>query len=428
MTTGSWNRTQMFLDSYGFSTGTTYWVRSWSGTDSPKLAKYPPAPIYEYVRIKHTRRGDVRVVKRIPLPGWKRFVDGGRPLKRELKVDHPYTMSEQYRSDESLTFQNDVVWVYPPGYHAPAYGHGAVMNYANIGSWAANVILDANDQLRLVGKLGEKIRGSGFNLGVALAEAPEAIQMIGDSAIRIAKSLTHLKRGDLAGAARSLMHGTDRKPIKAYKSFSPLLKGAKNDLSSNWLQLQYGWLPLLQDIEAGAQVLAHFLNVPYQESYRVKVSREINSTAVARNSYYSSAAKVVQRHQRVIIARLAEKPSIPLLLGLTDPLSIAWEKLPFSFVADWFLPVGDWLEARALSQGLVGTYVTSDKRTGIVHPPKITGNASPKNPRCTYRQVVFGRTISNVLDVPMPVVKQLSKVASWRHLANASALLLQHKS
>ena len=32
-------------------------------------------------------------------------------------------------------------------------------------------------------------------------------------------------------------------------------------------------------------------------------------------------------------------------LGLTNPLQLAWELLPFSFVADWFVPIGAYLSA-----------------------------------------------------------------------------------
>ena len=38
-------------------------------------------------------------------------------------------------------------------------------------------------------------------------------------------------------------------------------------------------------------------------------------------------------------------------LGLTDPLGIAWELTRLSFVADWFVPIGAWLQARSADTG-----------------------------------------------------------------------------
>lgn len=38
--------------------------------------------------------------------------------------------------------------------------------------------------------------------------------------------------------------------------------------------------------------------------------------------------------------------------GLINPLSIAWEVVPFSFVLDWFIPIGATLQAITASVGL----------------------------------------------------------------------------
>jgi hypothetical protein len=39
-------------------------------------------------------------------------------------------------------------------------------------------------------------------------------------------------------------------------------------------------------------------------------------------------------------------------VGLTNPLVVAWELVPFSFVVDWFLPLGDWLNGLDATMGL----------------------------------------------------------------------------
>jgi hypothetical protein len=39
-------------------------------------------------------------------------------------------------------------------------------------------------------------------------------------------------------------------------------------------------------------------------------------------------------------------------MGVVNPLSIAWEVIPFSFVVDWFIPVGQVLEACTATMGL----------------------------------------------------------------------------
>jgi hypothetical protein len=38
--------------------------------------------------------------------------------------------------------------------------------------------------------------------------------------------------------------------------------------------------------------------------------------------------------------------------GLSNPLTVAWEIIPFSFVVDWFLPIGDALKGLTAFSGL----------------------------------------------------------------------------
>jgi hypothetical protein len=39
-------------------------------------------------------------------------------------------------------------------------------------------------------------------------------------------------------------------------------------------------------------------------------------------------------------------------LGLANPAALVWEALPLSFVFDWFVPVGNWLQGATAEAGL----------------------------------------------------------------------------
>jgi len=47
--------------------------------------------------------------------------------------------------------------------------------------------------------------------------------------------------------------------------------------------------------------------------------------------------------------------------GFTNPLNLGWELLPFSFVVDWFVGIGPYLEARSAWDGL--TFVDGSQTT-----------------------------------------------------------------
>jgi hypothetical protein len=197
-------------------------------------------------------------------------------------------------------------------------------------------------------------------------------------------------------------------------------------LADNWLELQYGWLPLLKDAEAAAIMLSHHLNVPMRQSYRVRIMRGEDPppriTQVGYLPTQTATGKAEFRHTRVLIARVEEKGSIPQLLGLTNPELIAWELVPYSFVADWFIPIGQWMEARALVSRLKGTFIQCDKQTGVAKTP--TSSYFAFKPRGNYFSVVYSRTVSTTIKVPMPTFKPLGKAASWQHCVNAVGLLV----
>lgn len=145
-------------------------------------------------------------------------------------------------------------------------------------------------------------------------------------------------------------------------------------------------------------------------------------------------ANVEQLVSRQIVAYIQEEESIPKLLGLMDPELVAWELVPFSFVIDWFAPVGSWLEARAFASSLKGLFVTTDFQKvhcGGFKQAKfrdeslgLTSVMSPvSGGDYRYTGITVQRTVSSSLNVPMPKVKTLAKALSLQHCLNGIALL-----
>jgi hypothetical protein len=250
------------------------------------------------------------------------------------------------------------------------------------------------------------VAGSDFNLGVTLGESHQTLKFIGDSALRVAKSLKFVKRGNFA-AAYSALSGNQHLP------------GTKR-VASNYLEYTYALTPLLLDVHSGAQFLAHHLNTPQHIVVRVSQSRRYY---VEQSPGYTGAypMRSWKSSCKSIKAILREK-DVAQLAGLTDPASIAWELMPWSFVVDWFVPIGDYLQARALVNGIRGTFVTSYKSVvgaeDYSHqPPRY------RDPTYRYYKVSNTRVVSTTLSVPLPKVKPFSSALSWKHCANAIALL-----
>lgn len=421
-------------------------------------------------------------------PGWR----PGRLPKRARLKDNAYYKWWVVLNSTVHVWSEQVIQTGCPG--LPETRVTDVMDWRgwNNVSWSP---WDANDQLKLIERLKGKMHGTQFNPSVFLGEGHQALDMIARAARRIAGSLTRLKRGDFLGAAKALVPSAGRDPYivrpdrlkalsgslkavakrdtasgiaaklgisqsQALQAMSALDRGRKlprginreslitarreassevrldvsapKEFSSAWLELQYGWLPLLSDAEEGAQFLAHQLNSPLQTTYRTSVTkRAVHSRATQWQKcpgFGRGTGPGRQFYRRSLIARIKEKDSIPKLLGLTTLESVAWELTPWSFVIDWFIPIGDWLSARGHAQGLTGTFITTDKNSSTALEPygDFTIPFSEITPweRNFFENGSINRAVSTTLQVPMPVTKPLSKALSWRHCVNAVALLV----
>lgn len=475
MTTGQWDKSTIvpYQDpAVGDFLGEIHW-KTWSGTNNPPRVKKPKEVYWivkripEQARIIRKGKNAGKVIRKPEVQKWRlvrrRFWDP--PPKRQSTEQHPYTMTYvKYTSA-------DVAYVNTPGVTQTTH---TILRMQGITSTYSGGVLgsdwNSNDDLRLMNKLKERLSGSDFNASVSLGEGAQTLKLIADTAIRIRKALIHLRRGDIAGTARSLLDGTSRRPLKPYDTMGRVVGATPEMLSRHWLELQYGWKPLLSDCEAAAQMLAHQLSVPLE----MKVTQSLTKRVAGHvrtdiENYYGSPQTYIkppgiwvnndpkcrtwrttwnrlERKRKTVI--MTERPSTWAVLGLTDPAQVLWELTPWSFVADWFIPIGQYLDARGLGSIYVGTWVESYKKVGVASGPVITTTSGfwsqssgpqyvkrelgtmEKGPSeggvgmCKY--VSYSRTVNTSgPSVPLPTFKPLAKVASWQHCANAVALLTQ---
>jgi len=413
MTTGSISKNELYRT---VSAGDLYKrdTRTWNGADSPSFP--PREKVYQDVTIpgRTLLNGTV-----IPELKYRKRLWNNEParVQRRAKGENYYSLVARSSVDACMSFR---------------YGGSAYVNEFVISSMGAEdntLQWTNNDQLALIAKLRNEIAGSDFNAGVAIAEAPLALAMIGDSAKRIAGALTSLKRGNVFKAWNYLVAGRDVKKGIKFPS--------KTDASAAWLQMQYGWKPLLDDTVGCAQFLAH--NYDYPRQYVVKVKRfaggvreHFDNVLVSGYPYnvnlYLTRTTSRSRQIRALITDV----NVRSLSGLTDPASIAWEIIPYSFVADWFIPIGSYLDALRLQRSVTATYVTTERIRLVSASPHMTTQSNvqdyhwiEKAEGLKVSRINFTRTISNNLDVPLPSVKPICKIASLGHAYNAVALLVQ---
>lgn len=115
----------------------------------------------------------------------------------------------------------------------------------------------------------------------------------------------------------------------------------KRKASEIYLEGIFGWVPLMQDIYQAHEVLTRSIPVSFQ-----KGRGQATSTGLVNDSTFRGSVQLHAGCLAGLGVRL-DNPNLALLenLGLANPLSVAWDRVPYSFVINWFIPVGQMLNS-----------------------------------------------------------------------------------
>jgi hypothetical protein len=189
------------------------------------------------------------------------------------------------------------------------------------------------------------------NVLVTLAELPKTVGLIGGTAVRLGEGFNALKRGNVRGALGALGISNPGHAKSLSKSWKSRSGSAIQFAANSWLELQYGWKPLLSEIDNAAQDLASRweqdpADVMVRGTGKVFRYPTFHNMTDYIPQGHAEFRVGIQAFYQVIDENLRNLAG----LGITNPLEPAWELLPYSFVVDWFVPVGSFLKSlRSLS-------------------------------------------------------------------------------
>lgn len=279
-------------------------------------------------------------------------------------------------------------------------------------------IADESVRQRALLKARLKMKQASVNLGVAYAERNATARLLGDTAKRIARSFTKLRKGQVRAAMRELGISNKRHEPRG------------SNVPNKWLELQYGWKPLLSDVYGACDALSK----RHDGDWRVtaKASDSAKSLYTARFTG-PDAGFVEARVENGAFVRIDALPENDLTmslrsLGVTNPLLIAWELVPYSFVVDWAIPVGNWLES---IDAMLGYSKASTSASLFTRGEwKDWGLTEKPSPNSLVRNNYFGIKKVVMLDrdasdgVPLPTFPRIKDPLSLGHMANGISLLV----
>lgn len=186
-----------------------------------------------------------------------------------------------------------------------------------------------------------KIQNQKIDLATETSQAMQTVNMIIDLSARLGKAFLALKK------------------LNVILAFETLFPTSRKELANDYLVYQYGIKPLLGDVVGAAEHLAEYVlkarpvksNGHAQKSYNFDETFDFNDGHIVNRRLIRKKVDIRVKYSSIFeisddLARQAAQ------LGFTNPANVIWELVPFSFVADWFLPIGDFLSALTSVNGL----------------------------------------------------------------------------
>jgi hypothetical protein len=174
----------------------------------------------------------------------------------------------------------------------------------------------------------------------ALLERQQTADLLGQRLFQIYRFARAVKQGNLGYAYHLLNppHGRGTKGVR----------GTSRNLSESWLQWWFGVSPLLKDIDSSMTILESPLSPR-------RVVGKASGSGVSRDVWRESGgfgfSDFTRKHNwrihvRVQAEMTVNNPNLFLAskMGFTNPLLLAYEVVPFSFIANWFVNLEEWLK------------------------------------------------------------------------------------
>lgn len=286
-------------------------------------------------------------------------------------------------------------------------------------------------------KLLNAAKDSKFNGAQAYAESAQLEKMLASAATKIVEVLTFIRKGQLRQAAAVLGLKVKRPQVRRHSQQHRRLK--TNDdidrfMANGILQVQYGIRPMLNDVVGAAELLAQKVTgFHLSKVVGSSLKRGNRTTKRTTEGSFARAVNTRSRYAAVLIkygcSFTAENQGFHTLaqLGLTNPALLAWELLPWSFVIDWFIPIGNYLQSLDATLGLQFqhgykiTYITTDEKVISDLVPYNSRNFDTGRVTLTSDQATFERTV--LTGWPSPRLPSFKNPVSWEHALNGIALL-----
>lgn len=380
-----------------------------------------------------------RIFNSVRTPDFKKKAATG-----QLPVN-PYTM---YRVEtDKGYFRHNYQYV-----HKPTSGHAGTLERSDFLPGRSTLDLpcyhNAPDENLVISRLQGKITGNNTaNLAEDLATSMMTLKLLTNSVSRLSAASQLLLNGNLKAYAQLIGQANSKSFLRKEGFARRNAVAGTNLLAELWLEYRYGWLPLLNSISSSMGAFSQYMarnprivsvSASAKETTRSTVDIFFNPSSPLPPAKVGSEQRVTTTKLRMGLHYHASSPMVALFsqLGLTNPVALGWELVPFSFVVDWFLTIGQAFNALSAFDGLTfhSGYRTLFTKEELSVTTSWSGGFGDDNYEYTedMGSSFNGKAVrmdrSPLLGFPSAQLPTVKNPFSFIHTANAVALLVTNLS
>lgn len=210
-----------------------------------------------------------------------------------------------------------------------------------------------------LGVLLGRLKSKEWNTVVFGAEFGKSFGMIVNSATKMYAMFDALRKGNLGNAYKALGITPSNSYGTAGKRRYPKARSVRQNLQAHWLELQMGWKPLLADMDNAAKAIADYVVRRPPDLCKVsgRGGREHSTaktlSATTQWGVGQSVTTDTNECQIILYYTFNDRTvATAKKFGLTTVLPTIWELVPYSWVVDYVIGIGDFLENLMAYQGL----------------------------------------------------------------------------
>jgi hypothetical protein len=210
--------------------------------------------------------------------------------------------------------------------------------FPNVATFSDEIRLDQNQIERMKTEVFDELFTT-YDLGTEMAEAHDALRLFHDAARAVRHPLREFKE----------LRDRILRKYKVRKHLVNKQDPIAEEIGQLWMQYRYAIMPLVYSVHDVMDL--HYQSKNLYKTVRRRVKGEIirNDPGDAEDYFYTFINGVGVVANITAKGRWSSQASRAFSQVRINPVSTAWEVIPYSFVVDWFVNVGSYLNAVASS-------------------------------------------------------------------------------